>query len=240
MLKTWPKGLVGAVRDNDPGVPHRRDFCVSPRHRCAMRGALSKFRQTRDDPVTAEDRIRALPCWTGSIEIAPLPGGLSNANYLVKDAAGRHVVRFGQDYPFHHVFREREVMTSRAAHAAGFAPAVRYAEPGIMVTEYPRRQDLCGRRRARQYRPRRSPDARFPPRDAQPHLRRRLHVLGVPRHPRLCAHAGGRRQPQARATCPSFWRWPTSWSGRRSCCRSSSATTIFCRRIFSTTATGCG
>ncbi|TIV93641.1 MAG: choline kinase, partial [Mesorhizobium sp.] len=39
----------------------------------------------------AEDRIRALPCWTSSIEIEPLPGGLSNANYVVTDAAGRHV-----------------------------------------------------------------------------------------------------------------------------------------------------
>ena len=87
-------------------------------------------------PVIAEDRIRALPCWTGSIDIAPLPGGLSNANYVVTDGAGRHVVRFGQDFPFHHVFREREVMTARAAHAAGFAPAVHYAEPGIMVTAF--------------------------------------------------------------------------------------------------------
>ncbi|QPC89248.1 phosphotransferase family protein [Mesorhizobium sp. INR15] len=86
--------------------------------------------------MTAEDRIRALPCWAGSIDIEPLTGGLSNANYLVKDAAGRHVVRFGKDYPFHHVFRDRELMTARAAHAAGFAPAVRYAEPGIMVTEF--------------------------------------------------------------------------------------------------------
>lgn len=86
--------------------------------------------------MIAEDRIRALPCWTGAIEIAPLPGGLSNANYVVSDAAGKHVVRFGQDYPFHHVFREREVMTARAAHAAGFAPAVRYAEPGILVTAF--------------------------------------------------------------------------------------------------------
>jgi thiamine kinase-like enzyme len=86
--------------------------------------------------VIAEDRIRALPCWTGSVEIEPLPGGLSNANYLVEDAAGRHVVRLGQDFPFHHVFREREVMTARAAHAAGFAPAVRYSEPGILVTEF--------------------------------------------------------------------------------------------------------
>jgi thiamine kinase-like enzyme len=86
--------------------------------------------------MIVEDRIRALPCWAGSVEIAPLPGGLSNANYLVEDPAGRHVVRFGTDYPFHHVFREREVMTARAAHAAGLAPAVRYAEPGIMVTEF--------------------------------------------------------------------------------------------------------
>ncbi|TIT47763.1 MAG: choline kinase, partial [Mesorhizobium sp.] len=53
--------------------------------------------------MIAEDRIRALPCWTGAIEIAPLPGGLSNANYVVTDTAGKHVVRFGQDYPFHHV-----------------------------------------------------------------------------------------------------------------------------------------
>jgi thiamine kinase-like enzyme len=82
------------------------------------------------------DRIRALPCFSGEITVEPLSGGLSNANYLVTDAAGRHVVRFGKDYPFHHVSREREVMTARAAHAAGFAPEVRHAAPGVMVTEY--------------------------------------------------------------------------------------------------------
>ncbi|WP_274630299.1 phosphotransferase family protein [Arvimicrobium flavum] len=85
---------------------------------------------------TIHDRIRALPCWNGSIEIAPLAGGLSNANFLVKDAAGRHVVRLGRDYPFHHVLRSREAMTARAAHAAGLAPAVHYSESGVLVTEY--------------------------------------------------------------------------------------------------------
>lgn len=84
----------------------------------------------------SEDRIRALPCWNGGIEIAVLKGGLSNESYLVKDATGRHVVRFGHDYPFHHVFRDRELMTARAAHAAGFAPAVRYSEPGVMVSAF--------------------------------------------------------------------------------------------------------
>ncbi len=83
-----------------------------------------------------EDRVRALPCWAGRIEIAPLKGGISNESYLVSDAAGRHVVRFGRDYPFHHVFRERELMTARAAHAAGFGPEVRYAEPGVMVSAF--------------------------------------------------------------------------------------------------------
>ena len=80
--------------------------------------------------------IRALPCFSGGISIEPLTGGLSNESWLVSDAAGRHVVRLGRDYPFHHVDRAREVMTARAAHAAGFAPRVEYSEPGIMVSEF--------------------------------------------------------------------------------------------------------
>jgi len=86
--------------------------------------------------LTSEQRIRALPLWRGAIAIAPLKGGLSNESWLVRDDAGRHVVRFGKDYPFHHVFRERETMTARAAHQAGFAPEVRYSEPGVMVTAF--------------------------------------------------------------------------------------------------------
>ncbi len=86
--------------------------------------------------TTIEDRIRALSCWTGAIDIAPLSGGLSNANFLVADPAGRHVVRFGRDYPFHHVDRGREAMTAAAAHRAGFAPRVEHAAPGVLVTQY--------------------------------------------------------------------------------------------------------
>jgi thiamine kinase-like enzyme len=83
-----------------------------------------------------EDRIQALPCWNGAIDISPLSGGLSNANYRVDDGNGSHVVRFGVDFPFHHVSREREVMVAQAAHAAGFAPAVEYADAGVMVTAF--------------------------------------------------------------------------------------------------------
>lgn len=83
-----------------------------------------------------ELRIRKLPIWKGGIAIAPLRGGLSNESYLVTDGAGKHVVRMGKDFPFHHVSRERELMTARAAHEAGFAPAVEYAESGLMVTAF--------------------------------------------------------------------------------------------------------
>lgn len=83
-----------------------------------------------------EHRIRALPCWTGQITVEPLKGGLSNESFLVSDAAGKHVARFGKDFPFHHVSRERELIVAKAAHLAGFAPEVRYAEPGVMVSAY--------------------------------------------------------------------------------------------------------
>lgn len=82
------------------------------------------------------DPIRALPCWRGDISVEPLQGGLSNESWKVSDAAGVHVVRFGRDFPFHHVERSREVMTARAAHAAGFGPAVEYAAPGVNVVQF--------------------------------------------------------------------------------------------------------
>lgn len=87
-------------------------------------------------PVAVESRISALPCWQGAIEIALLKGGISNESYVVYDDCGGHVVRFGKDYPFHHISRERELMTARAAHVAGFGPEVHYAEPGVMVTAF--------------------------------------------------------------------------------------------------------
>lgn len=86
--------------------------------------------------TNSEDRIRALPLWNGPVTIAPLKGGISNESWLVEDRNGRHVVRFGKDYPFHHVFRDREAMVAKAAFEAGFAPELQYAEPGVMVSEH--------------------------------------------------------------------------------------------------------
>ncbi len=82
------------------------------------------------------DRLRDLPCWVGEIEARRLSGGLSNEIWWVRDSISQHVVRFGKDYPFHHVFRDREAMVARAAARAGFGPEVRYSAPGVMVTAY--------------------------------------------------------------------------------------------------------
>ena len=82
------------------------------------------------------DRIAALPCWIGTPRAEPLPGGLSNEIWKVTDDAGPHVLRFVEDYPFHHVGRARELMANRAAHEAGFAPAVEWASDGVMVTAF--------------------------------------------------------------------------------------------------------
>ena len=84
----------------------------------------------------AEAKVRALACWRGEIEVAPLQGGLSNASFRVRDDEGLWVARIGRDFPFHHVSREREAAASRAAHAAGFAPKVRYSGDGALVSAF--------------------------------------------------------------------------------------------------------
>lgn len=85
---------------------------------------------------SADDRIAALPIWRARIEIEPLHGGLSNESYKVNCAGETFVVRFGRDFPFHHVSREREIMNARAAHAAGLAPEVVHATPGVLVSRF--------------------------------------------------------------------------------------------------------
>ncbi len=84
----------------------------------------------------AEARILTMPIWDGPVTCRPLTGGLSNESFTVTDASGKYVVRFGRDFPFHHVFRDREIMTARAAHAAGLAPEIVHAAPGVMVSRF--------------------------------------------------------------------------------------------------------
>ncbi len=81
-------------------------------------------------------RIRALSCWSGPVDPEPLAGGITNRNFLVRDARGTRVVRIGDDIPAHGILRFNELAASRAAAAAGISPAVLHAESGVLVLEF--------------------------------------------------------------------------------------------------------
>jgi thiamine kinase-like enzyme len=84
----------------------------------------------------ARRRAAGLAIWKGPVEPAALSGGITNFNFVVADAGRRVVVRVGDDLPVHGVVRATELAASRAAAAAGVAPAVLYAEPGILVVDW--------------------------------------------------------------------------------------------------------
>lgn len=87
----------------------------------------------RLDPLA---EIAALPLWEGAPRFEPLPGGISNISYVATDRRGRYVVRLTRDFPFHNVYRDREIAVARAAHAAGFSPEILYAAPGVMISRH--------------------------------------------------------------------------------------------------------
>jgi thiamine kinase-like enzyme len=84
----------------------------------------------------AARRAARLGIWSGPVDPEPLPGGITNLNFVVEDAGRRYVVRVGEDIPAHNIVRATELAASRAAHAAGVASAVRHAEPGVLVVDW--------------------------------------------------------------------------------------------------------
>ena len=91
--------------------------------------------QNKSDPVF--DQIARLPCWSGSIDIEPLVGGITNRNYRITEAGGRRlVVRLGEDIPEHGVMRFNELAAARAAQAAGISPEVIFAGDGFLVSRF--------------------------------------------------------------------------------------------------------
>src|SRR5262249_58330991 len=85
---------------------------------------------------SAEERVRDLAFWSSLSTLEPLKGGLSNASFIVTDAKGKYVARVGEDFPCHHVFRDREIRASRAAFEVGLSPEVVHAEAGLMVVRF--------------------------------------------------------------------------------------------------------
>jgi thiamine kinase-like enzyme len=81
-------------------------------------------------------KAAGLRCWSGPVDPQPVAGGITNANYVVRDRGERFFVRIGDDIPLHGVWRWNELAASRAAYAAGISPRVVYAEPGALVLEF--------------------------------------------------------------------------------------------------------
>jgi thiamine kinase-like enzyme len=82
------------------------------------------------------ERVSALGIWRGPVSPEPLPGGITNRNYLVEDAGERYVVRLGDDLPVHQILRFNELAASRAAWRAGISPEVVHHEPGMLVLRH--------------------------------------------------------------------------------------------------------
>jgi thiamine kinase-like enzyme len=83
-----------------------------------------------------QERARRLSLWREPVEPVPLPGGITNTNFLVRHQGQRLVVRIGDDIPVHGVMRFNEHAAARAAHAAGLSPEIVHAEPGALVMRH--------------------------------------------------------------------------------------------------------
>lgn len=81
-------------------------------------------------------RLMALDIWPGPAAMEPLPGGITNHNFLVRSGGRSFVARVCADLGILGIDRRSEVVCQRAAHALGVAPAVVHHEAGVLVSEY--------------------------------------------------------------------------------------------------------
>jgi thiamine kinase-like enzyme len=87
------------------------------------------------DTVRTQAHIRALPIWTGTVDVRQKFGGLQNRTYFATDGDGkRYVIRCGFDQ-----FRTRQTTVVQCVLAAarlGIGPQLRYAEPNLSITDF--------------------------------------------------------------------------------------------------------
>jgi len=81
-------------------------------------------------------RIRSLPLWSGPILLQRLDGGITNRNYLVRDANEQFVARIGEELLILGVDRRNELQCHRAAQTLGVSPPLVHGENGVLVSRY--------------------------------------------------------------------------------------------------------
>jgi thiamine kinase-like enzyme len=81
-------------------------------------------------------RLQALDFWHDPISMEPIPGGITNHNYLVRSGSRWYVARLCVEREILGIDRRNEVLCQKAAHALGVAPAVVHHEHGVLVSEH--------------------------------------------------------------------------------------------------------
>ncbi|WP_119273860.1 phosphotransferase [Taklimakanibacter deserti] len=86
--------------------------------------------------MTASSRIAALPFWKGRPVLTPIESGRTNRNYRVEDRGRCYFARSGEDIPHLGILRSAERRSAELAAHAGLAPRIRYAEDGVLITDF--------------------------------------------------------------------------------------------------------
>jgi len=80
------------------------------------------------------EQIPHLSCWRGSVSYEPIPGGITNRNFLVKDDDESYFVRLSEDKSFLGIDRRNERVCQQAAAEVSVSPAVVHYEEGVLVS----------------------------------------------------------------------------------------------------------
>lgn len=80
--------------------------------------------------------IKSLPFWREPVTLDLLVGGLCNKNFVARHGAETYVVRVGGDVWVHGIVQASVQNAMQAATELGVTAALRYAEPGVVISDF--------------------------------------------------------------------------------------------------------
>jgi thiamine kinase-like enzyme len=82
------------------------------------------------------EKLQGTGRWSGPPRVTPLPGGITNRNYLIDGDEGRFVARVYEELPHLGIDRRAEVLSQQAASHLGIAPEVVHHEDSLLISRY--------------------------------------------------------------------------------------------------------
>ncbi|MCT8332016.1 choline/ethanolamine kinase family protein [Albidovulum sediminis] len=80
--------------------------------------------------------IAALDLWRGPVRIEPMVGGLTNHNFIVRDAGTVYVARVSFDMPAHDLYQPFVATVMNAAANAGISPRLHYQDDALTIMDF--------------------------------------------------------------------------------------------------------